>query len=73
METQYQHLTMTQRNDLLELLQKIKELFGGTLGIWKTYPVEFELRDIAKPICLRPYPIPKVHEEMIKKKVENLV
>ena len=25
------------------------------------------------PICSRPYPVPKVHEEMIKKDVERLV
>ena len=36
MENQYQHLTMTQRNELLKLLQKIEELFHGTLIIWKT-------------------------------------
>ena len=35
METQYQHLTMTQRNDLLKLLQIFEELFNGTLGTWK--------------------------------------
>ena len=36
METQCQHLTMTQRNDLLRLLQKFEKLFDGTLGTWKT-------------------------------------
>ena len=44
METQYQHLTMTQRNDLLKLLEKFKELFNGTLGTWKTDPVDFDLK-----------------------------
>ena len=43
MENQYQHLTMTQRNELLKLLQKIEELFHGTLIIWKTDPVDFKL------------------------------
>ena len=41
MENQYQHLTMTQRNDLLKLLQRFEKLFHGKLGIWKIYPVEF--------------------------------
>ena len=44
METQCQHLTMTQRNELLKLLQRFKELFDGTLGTWKIYPVDFELK-----------------------------
>ena len=41
MENQCQHLTMTQRNELLKLLQKFEELFNGTLGIWKTDPLDF--------------------------------
>ena len=39
METQYQHLIMTQLNDLLKLFQKFEEFFDGTLGTWKTNPV----------------------------------
>ena len=41
METQWQHLTITQRNGLLKLLQKLEDLFDGTLGTWKTDPVDF--------------------------------
>ena len=73
METQCQHLTMTQRNELLKLLQKFEELFCVTLGTWKKYALDFELKEYAKPICLRPYPVPKVHEEMFKKEVEHVV
>ena len=54
METQCQHLTMTQRNDLLKLLQTFEELFDGTLGTWKIYTVEFELKEDSKSVCLRP-------------------
>ena len=39
-------------------------LFDGTLGNCKTDPVEFELKEGVKPICSRPYPVPKSHEEM---------
>ena len=35
MENQCQHLTMTQRNELLQLLQKLEDLFDGTLVAWK--------------------------------------
>ena len=44
METQCQHLTVTQRNELIKLLQKFKELFDGTLGTWKADPVDSELK-----------------------------
>ena len=44
MENQCQHLTMTQRNELLELLHKFEELFDGTLGTRKTDPGEIELK-----------------------------
>ena len=56
---------MTQRNELLKLFQNIEELFDETLGTWKKDPVESELKDDSKPICSRPYPVPKVHKEMV--------
>ena len=59
MENQYQHSKMTQRNELIKLLQKSEELFYGTLGTWKIDPVEFELKEYDNPICLQPYPVPK--------------
>ena len=43
METKCQNLTMTQRNDLLKLLQKFG-FFNGTLGTWKIDPVDFDLK-----------------------------
>ena len=51
LETQCQHFTMTHSNYLLKLLQKLEELFDGTLGTWETDPVDFELKDDEKPIC----------------------
>ena len=51
METQYQHITVTQHNELLKLLQKFEELFDGTLGTWKTDPLEFELKDNKNSVC----------------------
>ena len=72
METKCQHLTMTQRNYLMKLLQKSEDLLDGTLGTWKTDTVYFELKEDVKPICLRPYPVPKLHEEIFKKEVACL-
>ena len=67
METRCQHLT------LLKLLHIFEELFNVTLGTWKIDPYDLDLKEDVKPICLRPYPIPKVHEENFKKDVECLV
>ena len=62
MENQCQHLTMTQLNELLKLLQKLEESFNGTLGTRKIYQPDFELKEDANPICSRPYPVLKVHK-----------
>ena len=48
-------------------------MYDGTLGTWKTDPVDFELNKGAKPICSRTYPGPQLHEEMLKQEVERLV
>ena len=41
METRCQHLTMTQCNELLKLLQRLKYFFYETDGAWKLDPVDF--------------------------------
>ena len=64
MKNQCQHSTKKHFNELLQLLQKFKELFDGTLGNWKTYPVHFELKSNAKPIFPIPYPVFKVHNHL---------
>ena len=62
METQCQHLTITQCNTVLKSLQLFEELFDGTLGNWKTDPVDFKLKENPKPIFSRLYPVKKVHD-----------
>ena len=48
-------------------------MFDGTLGTRKTDPVDFELKEDAKTICLIPCIVPKLHKEMFKKEAESLV
>ena len=69
MKNQCQNLTEVKCNELLKLLQKIEELFDETLVTWTTYLVDPELKEDAKVICLIPYPVPKVNEDMLKKEV----
>ena len=70
METQCQHFTITKRNEFLKLLQTFKELLDGTLGTWKTNPVDFELKEDANTILSRSYLVLKAHDVMFKKGVE---
>ena len=48
-------------------------MFNGTLGTWNTTPVELELKDDAKPVSSRTYPVWRVHKSMFKKEVGRLV
>ena len=54
-----------------KVLQQIEELFYGTLGTWETDPAYFKLKQNAKSICLKPYPVQKLYEEISKKEVES--
>ena len=45
----------------------------GTLSTWIIDQVEFELKEYVDPIGSRPYPVTKVHDEMLKKGVDCLV
>ena len=63
MQNQCKYLKLTERNELLKLLQKNEELFDGTFGTWKTDPLYFRLKEDAKPIFLRTYPVPNVYKE----------
>ena len=58
------HLTTTEHNILIQLLKKIEDMFDGTLGTRNTTLVELQLKDDANHVCLRPYPVTKVHKTM---------
>ena len=47
-------------------------MFDETLVTRKTDLVDFKLKADSKPICLRPYPVPKLHKEMFKNWVERI-
>ena len=48
-------------------------LFYGTVGDWKEELVNFELKPDAKPYRGRPFPVPQVHKDIIKKEFARLV
>ena len=43
MQDQCQHLTEYKQNDILILMLQFEFLFDGTLGMWNTSSVEFEI------------------------------
>ena len=43
---------------LCDVLNKYELLFGGTLGTWKTKPVDIELQLGEKYYHAKPYPVP---------------
>ena len=73
MTKQYQQLNTKELERLLNLLWKYEELFNGTLGTWNTTPVDLELRDDAKLVCSRPYPLSRIHKVIFRKEVKILV
>ena len=50
MTEQRQNITVTEHYRLLQLLKKFEDLFDGTLGMWKTTPMDLEVKDNAKPV-----------------------
>ncbi len=52
------HLSATERNKLLQLLQEFEELFDVTLGDWDCNPALLQLKEGAQPFHGRPFLIP---------------
>jgi hypothetical protein len=51
---------------------EFEELFDGTLGNWKTEPVELELNKGEKPHSSRYHPMPRIHKATFKKELLRL-
>ena len=68
------HLSKKEQKQLLKLLKKFEPLFDGTVGAWKTEPIELELKDPGcTPYHARPYPVPQSQEQKLRAEVERLV
>ena len=62
MKNQFHHLTETQHNELLKLLQTFEAFLNWALDTKKTYPVDLKITEYMKLLCSRPYPVPKVQK-----------
>ena len=65
------HLNIDQQNKLPVLLIQYEELFNGTLGNWKGDVVNFNLKPDGKPFYGQPFPVPYVHKDTIKRKLQD--
>ena len=63
---QCQHSSLSERANLRNILKKFEYLFDGNLGTWNTALVYLEIKDDAKSVCLRTYPVPRVHKAMFR-------
>jgi hypothetical protein len=66
------HLDSKPKSSLKSLLSEYKHLFDGLLGDWKTDPVDLRLKSGEMPFQLSPFPVPKTHEETLKKEINRL-
>jgi hypothetical protein len=67
-------LTEAEKEGLQKLLTKFEPLFDGSLGGWKTEPIDLELKDTeTKPYHARAYPVPQSQEVKLKAEIERLV
>ncbi len=48
-------------------------MFDGTLGDWKTEPVNFELTKGSQPYHGCPFPVPQIHKATPCKEVDQMV
>ena len=64
---------MAEQQELLyNLLSNYELLFNGTLGDFKTSLVSFEVKANEQATHSKTFPIPKIHEETLKKEIEHL-
>jgi hypothetical protein len=57
----------------LKLLQKYEDLFDGSLGTWKTDPIQLELKDPnVKSYHAKPYPVPHSQKKRLKDEIKCL-
>jgi hypothetical protein len=65
--------THLEKSEQKQLLQKYEDLFDGSLGTWKTDPIQLELKDPnVKPYHAKPYPVPHSQEKRLKDEIKLL-
>ena len=66
------HLSKERRGKILRVLKQYEDLFDSTLGDFQTESVHLELKEGTKPKHHKPFPVPKIHENTLKKELDRL-
>ena len=61
------HINGDKRAQLIGLLKKFEECFGGTLGEWDTELTNLELKPYYKPFNCKHYPVPITDKDTLRK------
>jgi Retroviral aspartyl protease len=68
------HLSPTEKREFHEVLKKRESVYNGALGTLPGKPVELRLKDdTVTPYHGRAFPVPKIHENLIRDEVDRLV
>ena len=62
----FQLMTVQQKADIKQVLDKFTKLFNGTLGVYPHRKFHIELEPGTRPRHARPCPIPVIHLEAFK-------
>ena len=68
---QLEHLSATEKSQLLSTLNNYPQIFQGGLGTLNVKPVHLEIKPNDKPYHACAFPIPKVYEATTKKEIER--
>ena len=69
---QQKHLNEEQKKQLGSILSQCEKLFNGKLGKYTMIKIHLELKPDAKPIHLKPYPVPRAHVGLFLDELQNL-
>ena len=69
---EHDNLNDSEKEKLTKLLKKHESLFDGNLGKFDTEPVKLFFKKKCQVPYQKPYPMLKVHEDLIKTEVKRL-
>eukprot|EP00957_Ditylum_brightwellii_P114593 8738052-Ditylum_brightwellii.AAC.1 len=67
------HLSQSQKDNLLSMLWNHQQMFDGTLGKYPHKEFHIDINPDAKSVYSRPYSIQRIHLDTFKRELEHLV